>query len=524
MTSSALSNAELAQLLAGTDASLKRKSQSVAERQPVKVNHVEISNATNAIDATLMPESPGDELGASKKPGRRPIEADLPSNASNSEKRRAQNRAAQRAFRERKERYVKELEDRIQELESQATGTPDNDAATQLRHENDQLRALVKRLAEENRALQESKFTFEVPLSTVRTPPQDGSFSSTDLLAGGTPLSPAKSLSETSQEAATAALAAGAIASHQLRTPPECSLDDCRGEDATTGANQLEASLVLQQVLDAAAAAQPPTPNLGQLTSEAALAALVSATTAPLPANAAVAATPNSTATPAFTRDSLSPETSSASSALAFQELFGAQLFPPLGSGAASDHASPSPSMPPAADFASALAALTNAGAVPDQTANALTGATPFSSYDTSNPIFSQYRDTNALATLLSEPVAAPLPGANGQPLDLETVHSDASLPPSTTIMPLENLPGLEQPSFSNHRQLEEYCAAGVLKEADLDLLCMEMKKKCRAAKEAAVAKLERLKEEHAEQEKRTAHAIFMSSQLDNINMTQGPQ
>ncbi|ORY75429.1 hypothetical protein BCR37DRAFT_395529 [Protomyces lactucae-debilis] len=51
-----------------------------------------------------------------KKPGRKPI-TDQPTT-----KRKAQNRAAQRAFRERKENHVKQLEDRIAELE-QTTST-----------------------------------------------------------------------------------------------------------------------------------------------------------------------------------------------------------------------------------------------------------------------------------------------------------------------------------------------------------------------------------------------------------------
>lgn len=191
---------------------------------------------------------PADEAGAAKKPGRRPIEADLPFNASNSEvgvsgivslpcgwlltsacsrqKRRAQNRAAQRAFRERKERYVKELEDRIQELEQQVNVAQDQSTVTQLRQENDQLRALVERLAEENRALQNAKFTFDLPMSTVRTPPQDTQLMTTDLLSRSASLPALSSKSQPAvYSAATTAAAAGITSPQQLRTPPEVSLD-----------------------------------------------------------------------------------------------------------------------------------------------------------------------------------------------------------------------------------------------------------------------------------------------------------
>lgn len=66
-----------------------------------------------------------------KKPGRKPLTSEPTS------KRKAQNRAAQRAFRERKEKHLKDLETKVEELEraSQATTT-----------ENSVLRAQVERL------------------------------------------------------------------------------------------------------------------------------------------------------------------------------------------------------------------------------------------------------------------------------------------------------------------------------------------------------------------------------------------
>ncbi|ADV20272.1 Hypothetical protein CGB_B2630C [Cryptococcus gattii WM276] len=86
-----------------------------------------------------------------------------------SERRKEQNRAAQKAFRERREAKVKDLEDKVAELESKAYGT---------QIENDNLRGILKRLQEENVALKQSAFTFSMPI-TSRNSPNDnnGSFS-----------------------------------------------------------------------------------------------------------------------------------------------------------------------------------------------------------------------------------------------------------------------------------------------------------------------------------------------------------
>ncbi|CAO3566806.1 unnamed protein product [Mortierella alpina] len=73
----------------------------------------------------------------------------------------AQNRAAQRAFRERKEKYVKSLEDRIKELEELNPGRSD----TKLAEENMNLKVLVQKLETENYFLKEQSFTFDFPIS-----------------------------------------------------------------------------------------------------------------------------------------------------------------------------------------------------------------------------------------------------------------------------------------------------------------------------------------------------------------------
>jgi AP-1-like factor len=79
-------------------------------------------------------------------------------------RRKEQNRAAQRAFRERKEKHVQDLEGRVAELEA-AQRAKDT--------ENDNLRDLLTRLQEENRVLKESAFSFSMPPpTTARTQSQ----------------------------------------------------------------------------------------------------------------------------------------------------------------------------------------------------------------------------------------------------------------------------------------------------------------------------------------------------------------
>ncbi|KIR40653.1 hypothetical protein I307_02084 [Cryptococcus deuterogattii 99/473] len=89
---------------------------------------------------------------------------------SKSERRKEQNRAAQKAFRERREAKVKDqLEDKVAELESKAYGT---------QIENENLRGILKRLQEENVALKQSAFTFSMPVNNRNSPnASNGSFS-----------------------------------------------------------------------------------------------------------------------------------------------------------------------------------------------------------------------------------------------------------------------------------------------------------------------------------------------------------
>ncbi|KAK3822853.1 MAG: hypothetical protein J3Q66DRAFT_330276 [Benniella sp.] len=116
------------------------------------------NNGDNNSDDDSADEAYAQKEGkpAPKKAGRKPLTTE-PTN-----KRKAQNRAAQRAFRERKEKYVKSLEDRIKELEDMQQP---NNADSMLAEENRNLKVLVQRLESENYHLKEKSFTFDFPIS-----------------------------------------------------------------------------------------------------------------------------------------------------------------------------------------------------------------------------------------------------------------------------------------------------------------------------------------------------------------------
>ncbi|ORX52806.1 hypothetical protein DM01DRAFT_1336584 [Hesseltinella vesiculosa] len=121
--------------------------------------------STKAKGAKRTLDSTGEESesgnNAPKRPGRKPLDKStiaLDAHLDPKAKRKAQNRRAQRAFRERKEQHVSELEARIKELEDLGSKT-DQD----LREENNRLRAELQQLQEENSALKDAQFTFEFP-------------------------------------------------------------------------------------------------------------------------------------------------------------------------------------------------------------------------------------------------------------------------------------------------------------------------------------------------------------------------
>ncbi|GAA5815672.1 hypothetical protein MFLAVUS_009185 [Mucor flavus] len=116
------------------------------------------NNDTNkSINATV--EGP---IKKSKKPGRKPLAkvTVLPSDPKL--KRKAQNRAAQRAFRERKEQFVSELQEQMRQMK-QATDKREK----QLSLENQRLKKENEKLKQENYILKDAKFTFEFPTATA---------------------------------------------------------------------------------------------------------------------------------------------------------------------------------------------------------------------------------------------------------------------------------------------------------------------------------------------------------------------
>lgn len=95
--------------------------------------------------------NPGSIETEKKKPGRKPI-VDEPTT-----KRKAQNRAAQRAFRERKENHVKELEARVAQLEEQ-----NNSQSVENAYLKAQL-ARIRKASEDFPLPEDGAFTFAVP-------------------------------------------------------------------------------------------------------------------------------------------------------------------------------------------------------------------------------------------------------------------------------------------------------------------------------------------------------------------------
>ncbi|KAG8939285.1 hypothetical protein FRC04_006725 [Tulasnella sp. 424] len=105
-----------------------------------------------------------------EQPGKKGTKRKSTGDEARAMKRKEQNRAAQRAFRERKEKHVKDLEDQVSALEQKSSAQ-----AT----ENENLRELLGRLQNENLMLKQSAFTFnfnsaQTPRSTS-TPTVSGS-------------------------------------------------------------------------------------------------------------------------------------------------------------------------------------------------------------------------------------------------------------------------------------------------------------------------------------------------------------
>ncbi|KAF2449160.1 PAP1-domain-containing protein [Karstenula rhodostoma CBS 690.94] len=147
-----------------------------ADNGDLMIGELPGDSPTRDGDASEKRKSPGDDAEdvegggkrregedkQAKKPGRKPLTSEPTT------KRKAQNRAAQRAFRERKEKHLKDLETKVAELEK---------ASDSANHENGLLRAQVQRLQME---LREYRKRLSLNSSGVssRSPPIMGGFSS----------------------------------------------------------------------------------------------------------------------------------------------------------------------------------------------------------------------------------------------------------------------------------------------------------------------------------------------------------
>ncbi|KAI8051931.1 uncharacterized protein B0P05DRAFT_562411 [Gilbertella persicaria] len=122
------------------------------------------------VNISPSPSSSPTSLSNSSKPkrvGRKLVTSEEEDSDNPKSKRKAQNRAAQRAFRERKENHVRVLEERVKDLEKQL----DLQNNTSLVVENEQLKNIVKRLKDENARLLGHTASFDLPLSSQT---QDG--------------------------------------------------------------------------------------------------------------------------------------------------------------------------------------------------------------------------------------------------------------------------------------------------------------------------------------------------------------
>ncbi|KAI9304761.1 hypothetical protein BJ944DRAFT_266336 [Cunninghamella echinulata] len=118
--------------------------------------------------ATIKKKISRVKVPKTKRPGRKPIEKAMEEELKGDpkSKRKAQNRAAQRAFRERKEKFVEELQKRIQELEEEK-----NNRVTDLELENAALKKELQKLREKtNRPAITSDYTLNNNTQQQSTP------------------------------------------------------------------------------------------------------------------------------------------------------------------------------------------------------------------------------------------------------------------------------------------------------------------------------------------------------------------
>lgn len=141
-----------------SNAASDSKSGSADGESPDKRSHPDDDDEDNS-----EPKRREGERKVAKKPGRKPLTTEP------SSKRKAQNRAAQRAFRERKEKHLKDLENKVEELKK---------ISETANHENEVLRKKMEKMSNELNDYKKrlSLMTARPPMVSPRAMPFGNSF------------------------------------------------------------------------------------------------------------------------------------------------------------------------------------------------------------------------------------------------------------------------------------------------------------------------------------------------------------
>ncbi|KAK3941909.1 fluconazole resistance protein 3 [Diplogelasinospora grovesii] len=123
-------------------------------------------HAHPGADVLIMTKSEAEDLAQNRRQGSNSEEDELTPAQS---RRKAQNRAAQRAFRERKERHVKDLENRLQQLE---------EAQQQAATENERLKRDLQKMSTENEILRATSSMAAAAAGATATSPSGMSYAS----------------------------------------------------------------------------------------------------------------------------------------------------------------------------------------------------------------------------------------------------------------------------------------------------------------------------------------------------------
>ncbi|CAO3702908.1 unnamed protein product [Rhizopus stolonifer] len=144
-----------------TDESDQQLAASPTASEVASVIHDSEKRKFESLDANMAKET-----SPSRRVGRKPVTSDDDESDDPKNKRKAQNRAAQRAFRERKENHVRVLEERVKELEKSNT-----EKNTELQMENKILKEMIQKLQSENASLL-SSFNYPLPTNEFEERPQ----------------------------------------------------------------------------------------------------------------------------------------------------------------------------------------------------------------------------------------------------------------------------------------------------------------------------------------------------------------